>query len=132
MQISAFIVEDEPDVRAILVEAMEEITPMRFVGHAETERDARQWLCEHGDDWDLVIVDLSLSEGSGLGVLVNCGNRKPNQKVVVLTSFSLSNIANRCLQLGADQVFDKGEDVEKFVLYCREHARRLSGLEPLH
>lgn len=130
MLISAFLVEDKPDLRNTLVEAMEEIAPLRFVGHADSESGARRWLSVHGEDWDLAIVDLYLSEGSGFGVLQSCRQRKPGQKVVVLTSHNQENILHHCRELGADEVFDKSNDVEKLVRYCRNHAASLGGAGP--
>ncbi|WP_411886016.1 response regulator [Polaromonas sp. YR568] len=129
MVINAFLVEDKPDIRKTLVEAMEEIAPLRFVGHADSETGARLWLHDH-EDWDLAIVDLFLAEGSGFGVLKDCQQRKPGQKVVVLTSHSQENILLRCRELGADEVFDKSEDVEKLVLFCQQHASSLDGVLP--
>lgn len=126
MVINAFLVEDKPDIRNALVEAMEEIAPLRFVGHADSETGARLWLHDHAD-WDLAIVDLFLTEGSGFGVLKDCRQRKPGQKVVVLTSHSQENILLRCRELGADEVFDKSHDVEKLVLFCQQHASSLDG-----
>ncbi|MEO6016357.1 MAG: response regulator [Polaromonas sp.] len=131
MLINAFLVEDKPDLRNTLVEAMEEVAPLRFIGHADSESSARQWLNEHGEDWDLAIVDLYLTEGSGFGVLQSCRQRKPGQKVVVLTSYSQENILDHCRELGADEVFDKSNDVEKLVRYCRNHAARLGGASSL-
>ena len=125
MVISAFLVEDRPELRATLVESMEEVAPMKFIGHADTEDAARQWLTDHDGAWDLAIVDLFLGEGTGFGVLQDCLGRKPNQKVVVFTSHRQENILNRCLELGADQVFDKSRDVEKLVRYCERHAEQL-------
>jgi DNA-binding NarL/FixJ family response regulator len=129
MVINAFLVEDKPDIRKTLVEAMEEIAPLRFVGHADSESGARLWLHDH-EDWDLAIVDLFLAEGSGFGVLKDCQQRKPSQKVVVLTSYSQENILHRCRELGADEVFDKSQDVEKLVLFCQRHASSLDGVLP--
>lgn len=128
MLLSTFLVEDKPDIRDTVVEAMEEVAPLKFVGHAASEAAARQWLRTFNDDWQLAIVDLFLSEGSGFGVLRDCQGRKPNQKVVVLTSYCHQNITDRCLQLGADRVFDKSADIEELVAYCRAHADSLDGL----
>lgn len=129
MLINAFLVEDKPDIRNTLVEAMEEIAPLRFVGHADSETGARQWLGSH-QDWDLAIVDLFLTEGSGFGVLKDCQHRKPRQKVVVLTSHNQENLMIRCRELGADEVFDKSHDVEKLVRFCQRHADSLDGVLP--
>ena len=128
MLLSTFLVEDKPEIRDTVVEAMEEVAPLKFVGHAASEAAARQWLRTFNDDWQLAIVDLFLSEGSGFGVLRDCQDRKPNQKVVVLTSYCHQNITDRCLQLGADRVFDKSADIEELVAYCRAHADSLDGL----
>ncbi|WP_096671041.1 response regulator [Polaromonas sp. AET17H-212] len=128
MLLSTFLVEDKPEIRDTVVEAMEEVAPLKFVGHAASEAAARQWLRTFNDDWQLAIVDLFLSEGSGFGVLRDCQSRKPNQKVVVLTSYCHQNITDRCLQLGADRVFDKSADIEELVAYCKAHADSLDGL----
>ena len=128
MLVSTFLVEDKPEIRDTVVEAMEEVAPLKFVGHAASEAAARQWLRTFNDDWQLAIVDLFLSEGSGFGVLRDCQDRKPNQKVVVLTSYCHQNITDRCLQLGADRVFDKSADIEELVAYCKAHADSLDGL----
>ena len=128
MLLSTFLVEDKPEIRDTVVEAMEEVAPLKFVGHASSEAAARQWLRTFNDDWQLAIVDLFLSEGSGFGVLRDCQGRKPNQKVVVLTSYCHQNITDRCLQLGADRVFDKSADIEELVAYCKAHADSLDGL----
>ncbi|WP_431099363.1 response regulator [Polaromonas aquatica] len=131
MVINAFLVEDKPEIRKTLVEAMEEIAPLRFVGHADSEASARQWLGSHHEDWDLAIVDLFLTEGSGFGVLKDCQHRSSRQKVVVLTGHNQENILHYCRELGADEVFDKSQDVEKLVRYCQAHAASLGGTAPL-
>lgn len=127
--LSAFLVEDRADIAGVLVEAMEEIAQIKFVGQADTEDSAKRWLGEHPAQWDLAIVDLFLSSGSGFGVLKDCQNRQPGQKVVVLTNYSQENILQRCRDLGADEVFDKAQDVEKLVQFCRtQAAHREAGL----
>jgi DNA-binding NarL/FixJ family response regulator len=128
MLLNTFLVEDRADIRDTLIEAMEEIAPCRFVGHADSESTARQWLLDHTDhkDWQLAIVDLFLADGSGFGVLRHCQQRRPGQKVVVLTSYGHENIVRKCLQLGADEVFDKTGELEGLVAYCRTHAASLA------
>ncbi|MDO9112784.1 MAG: response regulator [Polaromonas sp.] len=130
MLLSTFLVEDKPEIRDTVVEAMEEVAPLKFVGHAASEAAARQWLRTFHDDWQLAIVDLFLSEGSGFGVLRDCQARKPSQKVVVLTSYCHQNITDHCLQLGADKVFDKAADLEELVAFCKAHADSLDRVVP--
>ncbi|MDO9405260.1 MAG: response regulator [Polaromonas sp.] len=125
MLLSAFLVEDKADIRKALVDAMEEMAPMRFVGQAVDERGAREWLSSNDHRWELAIVDLFLEEGTGFGVLRDCQKRLPHQKVVVLTSYSQPNILDRCRALGVDEIFDKSTDVEKLVHFCKCHAADL-------
>lgn len=128
MLIRTFLVEDKPEMRDTVLEAMEMIAPVKFVGYADSESAARRWLQNNSARWQLAIVDLFLAEGSGFGVLRDCLARQPSQKVVVLTSYKHPNITDRCLQLGADKVFDKSADLEELVDYCKAHAASMDDL----
>ena len=126
--LTAFLVEDMPDIRDTLLEAMEEVVPLKFIGLAATEPAARQWLDENAGRWDLAIVDLFLGNENALSVLKDCQARSVNQKVVVLTGYPDHRLLRRCIELGADAVFDKSHDVEKLVEFCREHADHLDAM----
>jgi DNA-binding NarL/FixJ family response regulator len=129
MALITFLVEDNKTIRDNLVPALEDLVNGRVVGFAETESDALAWLAAHPDGWQLLIVDLFLKEGSGLGVLGGCKERKPSQRVVVLSNYVTADIRARCTALGADAVFDKSRDLDAFIEYC--NANRPSGLAPL-
>lgn len=129
MVIKAFLVEDRPDISNTLVEAMEEIAPLRFIGLAQDEAGARKWLVSNDGNWDLAIVDLFLASGSGFGVLKDCQARSARQKVVVLTSYAQHNVLQRCREMGADAVFDKSQDVEELVKFCTLHANQLASMD---
>ncbi|MES2944140.1 MAG: response regulator [Pseudomonadota bacterium] len=134
MLIRALLVEDNPDISDTLIESMEAMTALRFAGVAKTEAAARRWLSANDGNWNLVIVDLFLGEGSGFGVLKDCQKRSASQKVVVLTSYVPDNIVQHCRQLGADAVFDKSQDVEDLVMFCRQYAANLdsvNGVDPI-
>lgn len=128
MVLNAFLVEDRQDIRDTLVEAMEEVAPLKFVGEASSEKAARDWLNANHVQWDLAIVDLFLDEGTGFGVLRECQSRSARQKVVVLTGHNQNRVLEHCRELGADAVFDKSEDVEKLVEFCKAHANNLESM----
>ena len=67
--LNTYIVEDNPVIRENLIATLEELTPVRVVGTAEDEATAVQWLAHNDTPVDLVIVDIFLKSGSGLGVL---------------------------------------------------------------
>jgi two-component system, OmpR family, response regulator len=118
MQFRAYIVEDSPTIRENLIETLQELALVDAVGTAETENEGKTWLAQHDDYWDLAIVDLFLKEGSGLNILEACRERRPGQKMVVLSNHATSDVRWRCAQLGADAVFDKSTEIEKLVDYC--------------
>ena len=123
MAFRVFIVEDSSTIRDNLMATLKELAQVEPVGTAETEHEARRWLgC---NDWDLAIMDLFLREGSGLNVLESCRQRRPGQKVVVLSNHSSRDVRWRCRQLGADAVFDKSTELEALVDYCVQHRRAM-------
>jgi DNA-binding NarL/FixJ family response regulator len=125
VELRTYIVEDNATIRENLVGTLEELTSVHSVGWAETEADARAWLAQHGAaDWDVAIVDLFLKQGSGLGVLEACQARARHQRVVVLSNYATEDMRKRCVQLGADAVFDKSNEIDALVEYCLELAER--------
>jgi two-component system OmpR family response regulator len=117
-KVKTYIVEDNATIRENLIGTLEELTCILPIGFAETELDARRWLGEHRDEWQLTIIDLFLKQGSGLGVLQACMTRRPTQKVVVLSNYATPDIRKRCAQLGVDAVFDKSNEIDALVDYC--------------
>lgn len=129
MRLKTYIVEDNPTIRENLIGTLEELASIDAVGTAETENDGKAWLAEQGKQWDLAIVDLFLKQGSGLGVLAACRNRKPWQKVVVLSNYATADIRQRCTQLGVDAVFDKSNEIDALVDYCIAQTQNLDSAE---
>ncbi|MES2281241.1 MAG: response regulator transcription factor [Pseudomonadota bacterium] len=118
MRLKTFIVEDNPTIRENLIATLEELAGVEAVGTADTENEGKAWLTTRSGDWDLAIIDLFLKQGSGLGVLSACRNRKPSQKVVVLSNYATADIRQRCAQIGVDAVFDKSNEIDALVDYC--------------
>ena len=120
MALRIFLVEDNLLIRENLSSTLSEMVGAAFVGWAEGEREAIDWLCNDSNDWDLVIVDLFLKQGNGLGVVAACRSRASGKRLVVLTNYATPAVRERCMALGADAVFDKSNDIEKLVEFCFE------------
>jgi two-component system OmpR family response regulator len=118
VRLKIYLVEDNPRIRDNLVATLEELVGMHAVGMSDTEEEAKAWLLDNPHSWDLVILDLFLKEGSGLGVLLACRDRKPSQKIVVLSNYATAEIRERCAQLGVDAVFDKSNEIDALVEFC--------------
>lgn len=118
VKLRTYIVEDNATIRENLIATLEELASVEAVGVAETEDEGKQWLAQNPDRWDLAIVDLFLRQGSGLGVLAACRDRRPGQKMVVLSNYATPDVRMRCAQLGVDAVFDKSNEIDALVDYC--------------
>lgn len=116
--VKTFIVEDSPVILDTLVAALHELTPVRVVGSSDSETDAVQWLLEPGNDCELIVVDLFLKSGSGLGVLAAAKRAAMGARCVVLTNYASRDMRQRCLALGAHRVFDKSSEVDEMLAYC--------------
>ena len=121
-KLRTFIVEDSPVIRDNLIATLEELVPLEVVGYAEGELDALHWLRDRSDDCDLCIVDIFLKQGSGLGVLRALQDAGHPPRRVVLSNYATPDIRNRCLELGADRVFDKSNQIDALIGYCERLA----------
>ena len=118
MKFRAYIVEDSAVIRDNLIETLKELALVEPVGICDTEQEGKRWLADNDSVWDLAIVDLFLREGSGLNILEACRDRKPNQKIIVLSNHATNDVRWRCAQLGADAVFDKSTEIDALIEYC--------------
>ena len=117
-----FIVEDNPVILKNLTVALEELADLQVVGSAGSEVEAVRGLEQMAGDVDLVIVDVFLASGSGLGVLRYAQGAQLAAPRVVLTNYATSDMRKRCLELGADRVFDKSKDLDELFDYCEKLA----------
>lgn len=129
--LKTYIVEDSQVIRENLIATLEELVPVEVVGTAEDEVSAVQWLQRPGRQVDLVIIDIFLKGGSGLGVLRaidgSRGTDGQTPKRVVLSNFATQDMRRKCLELGADRVFDKSNDIDALIQYCGRLADGLGG-----
>jgi len=116
--LETYLVEDSQVIRDSLIDTLEELLPLRVVGVAEDEASALQWLTQPGNHADLLIVDIFLKGGSGLGVLRTASQLSPRRHVVVLSNYATPDMRRRCLELGADRVFDKSNEIDALIQYC--------------
>jgi two-component system OmpR family response regulator len=128
--LDVYVVEDSPVVLENLVAALEEMAPVRVVGSAADESGAVEWLDAPGRRCDLVVIDIFLRSGSGLGVIAAARRRRPQAALIVLSNYATGEMRARCLASGADRVFDKSRDIDQLVAYCIALSRRAPGELP--
>jgi len=60
-------------------------------------------------------------------VLRHATGLQRDAKLVVLTNYATPDMRQKCLELGADRVFDKSHEIDGLIQYCG----RLAAGEPL-
>ena len=121
-RLPTYLVEDNPLIRENLVATLEELAPVQVVGTAEDEASAVHWLARADVQARLVIVDIFLKAGTGLGVLRAAAGVAPRRPLVVFSNYASAEMRRRCLALGAARVFDKSDEIEALIAYCTELA----------
>lgn len=109
-------------IRENLIAALEELAPVEVVGTAEDERSAVDWLIAVSPPCDLVIIDIFLKGGSGLGVLRAARALGKPMKLIVLSNYATADMRRKCEALGAARVFDKSSDIDALIEYCEKLA----------
>ena len=117
-----FIVEDSPIILDNLVATLEELAGVKVVGAVADESSAVQAIHSGAHDFDLMIIDIFLKSGSGLGVLRAAQDAGLKARRVVLTNYATPDVRKRCAVLGADRVFDKSGELEELIDYCSRTA----------
>lgn len=123
-QLRVVLVEDSPIIRERLIESLTSTGNIKVVGQADSERGAVATLA--GGEWDAVILDLQLKQGTGLGVLKALASVRPEgAKVIVLTNYAIPQYRERSLALGADYFFDKSREYDRVRTVLEELAEAL-------
>jgi len=120
--VKTFIVEDNAVIRDKLISALEEMAAIQVVGSAANEAEALNWLLPGPRRCDLVIIDIFLRQGSGLGVLRALADSGLPVHRVVLTNYATADMRRRCSELGAHRVFDKSHELDGLIDYCGQLA----------
>ena len=122
--LKVFVIEDNPELRDLIVRALRDIPGVEVLFYADNEISATNWLSSNDGAWDLAVVDLHLKQGSGVGALSWCTTRRPGQHVVVLSGSLTREVRQKCMDLRADAVFDKATEMDAFLDHCRLLADR--------
>lgn len=114
-QAQIMLIEDSPLIQASLIDLIKTDPRCNIAAVVDGEDEAMQLLDRN--KYDILIIDLQLRNGSGLGVLHRStgasGLRNYKLLRIVLTNFDSPLLRQRCLDAGADYFFDKAKEFEK-------------------
>jgi DNA-binding NarL/FixJ family response regulator len=120
-QARLLIVDDHPIVRQGLSELINRQADMTVTAKAEDAAEATELV--RAQEFDLVVVDLSLRGLSGLELIKQLGTEYPSVPVLVLSMHDELFYAERALRAGAKGYIMKQEPIEKILYAVRQLLR---------
>lgn len=130
MTLRVFLVEDMDNMLTLMTELCQALGGLKIVATRSTEAEAIQWLEANVGAWDLAIMDLVLSQGSGINLVKRARATQPGGRIAVFSGYASPGVEKHCRLLGADVVFDK-RDTRPFVEWLESTVRLASGPAPL-
>ena len=97
--ISIIIVEDEPEFRRRFVQIVENEPSMKLVGVAANKREAQAILDR--ESFDVMLIDLGLPDGSGIDLIRQVSQKKPDVDIMVVTVFGDEQHVVSSIEAGA-------------------------------
>jgi DNA-binding NarL/FixJ family response regulator len=113
------LVEDSPLLRGRLENMISQHAAFKVTGLAAAEAEAVEKLDSVA--YDVIVVDVELRPGSGIGVIRQARARNKDAKdgahvwIVVLTNYDLPTVRERCMQAGADHFLDKMREIDQLI-----------------
>ena len=115
-KLKVFLIEDSVLLQELLISLFNEIDGVELCGCADGEIEALKKLAQ--SKVDLVVIDIELKQGSGIGVLdalqTDSGQYGQPRKIV-MTNYAHSSMRQRCERLGMDDFFDKSLDISRLI-----------------
>lgn len=109
-KLHVFLVEDAAPVRRRIAEAFSAIADVSVVGEAEDALTALSAIATSGAH--VAVVDLRLTEGSGIELVARLSHEQPAVVTLVLTNHAAAPFRAACQRAGADFFFDKTSEFD--------------------
>lgn len=130
--ITLLILEDNAGDHLLLKDLLQEMAlPVKKIVHAVNMEVVP--LLIKNNVFDLVLLDLSLPDSSGIDSVITIDRLLPHTPIVVLSGLTSLEIAIETISLGAQDYLVKGEFDEKLLMKTIQHSiERKKTLEKLH
>jgi CheY-like chemotaxis protein len=123
--LKVFLIEDSALLQELLSGMLSELDGVQFCGCADGESEALRKLADN--PVDLVIIDIELKQGSGIGVLdalQTDSGLYGNPRKAVLTNYAHASMRQRCERFGMDAFFDKSLHLNQLIDYVVDVAQK--------
>ena len=128
MNIKVLLVDDNAEVRAALRRIIEKTSDIDVCGEAANGQEAIKGLEKL--ECDVVVLDVSLPDMSGLEVLKRIKHRWPDRRVLMVSVHSEELYAIPSLRAGASGYLTKDKAAEKLTIAIREVSNGRLHLSP--
>jgi two-component system invasion response regulator UvrY len=118
--IRVLVADDHTVVRRGLLQILEEAPDTVAAGEASTGRQVLEALRKN--DCDVLVLDIAMPEGSGLEVLHQLQNLKPDLPILILSMYSERQYAERTLKAGAAGYLTKETAPDELIAAIRQVA----------
>lgn len=120
-KIRILIADDHAIVRAGLKQFITDEPDMEVAGEASTGSQVITMV--RNEDWDLVLLDISMPEQNGIDTLKRIKQIKPELPVLILSGFSEQQYAVNLMRAGASGYMNKESAPKELVAAVRAVAR---------
>ena len=130
LPLKVFIADDSPPVADMLTELLTAPGRVEVIGIGESEDAAIESIERMRPD--VVVLDLQLKAGSGTNVIraVRANAQLAGTRLIVTTNHASPQLKAGCLQLGADDYFDKVKELAALARRVTELAAEKEGSTP--
>jgi DNA-binding response OmpR family regulator len=110
-RLRVFIADDSAPIAEMLTELLQDSGKVEVIGVGETEAGAIESI--RAMKPDVVVLDLQLKSGSGTNVIkaVRASPDLAHVRLMVTSNHTSPQMRAGCLQLGADDYFDKVKEI---------------------
>jgi two-component system invasion response regulator UvrY len=119
--IRVLVADDHAVVRCGVVQTLDEARDMVAAGEASTGRQVLHKVQE--DDYDVLLLDISMPDGSGLEVLHELRSLRPELRILILSMYPERHYAVRALKAGAAGYLTKESAPDELVAAVRRVAQ---------
>jgi DNA-binding NarL/FixJ family response regulator len=120
MTLRVLVVDDHPAFRRALTSALKMVDDIEVAGEAGGGLDATEQVTVI--EPDLVIMDLSMPDISGIDAMKRIHAEQPDLPVVFLTAHADEGVEKEALEAGASGFLAKGTSLEDLVIVLHEAA----------
>ena len=111
--IKVFIADDSSVIRDRLNALLSDLPGVEVIGEAGDAEETLKGIQELNPD--VVILDIRMPGGNGIGVLKKIKKNDSCPVVIMLTNYPYLQYRKKCTDLGADYFFDKSTEFERII-----------------